>query len=302
MSSIGSCVSSVSRPRPTKPDAEYEATTSIGRDDNTITVRPSTQKRQPLDAKYCTAIDKYVEDDMSAFATAAEEFEVIGALKDFYLMTGVQPYLWLTNSLGGDSSPDFDTTEKFMYERYTSLFEDEGHLLILYFEYSNGTYNTWYMYGDDAHAYTLDDEACEILLDYIDYYYVEYCSSTVEYSKVFGTAFTEAAGRIMGGVTQDKDAVSALPDDDGRLPESNGGQPSASGVPGGSTVTEPSEDDGISMLGVVAIVLGVLLVCAIAGIIVAVVISRRRQDERDYAGMSADDIRKEKHRRKYGGS
>lgn len=292
MSSIGSCVSSVARPNDPQPD--FETTTRVDDISGTVTVRPSTKVRQPLDAAYCTAIDKYVEDDMSAFATAAEEFEVINALKDFYLVTGVQPYLWVTNSLGGDTSPDFDTTEKYMYERYTAMFEDEGHLLILYFEYSDGTYNTWYMWGNDAHEYVMDDEACEILLDYIDYYYIEHSGSTVDYCDIFSYAFTEAASRIMGGITPADDptdpAVSAVPDDGG-----SGGQP------GAPAATAEPEKSGISTLGVVAIVLAVLLVCAIVGIVVTVVVARRRRDERDYPGMSADDIRKEKHRRKYGG-
>lgn len=284
MSSIGSCVSSVARPNP-DADIRYEEI-SVSGDDKNVVITPSTRVRQPLDAKYCTPIEKYVEDDMSAMGTAAAEFEVINVLKDFYLKTGVQPYLWIADQLGGDSSPDYDSVEKMMYAKYAELFEDEGHLLVLYFEYSDGTYNTWYMWGNDAHEYVMDDEACEILLDYIDYYYNAQTSG-LDYSELFAGAFSSAADAIMGGITTTggDNGAAVVPGDDAAGPGGQAAEPSSS---------------GLGAAGVIAIVLGVLLVGVVVALIVLLV-SRKRGESREFEGMSADDIRKEKHRRKYGG-
>ena len=43
----------------------------------------------------------------------------------------------------------------------------------------------------------------------------------------------------------------------------------------------------------------VVAVCAVTGILIFVIV--RRSDESKYSGMSEEDVRKEKYRRKYGG-
>jgi hypothetical protein len=45
----------------------------------------------------------------------------------------------------------------------------------------------------------MDDEACEIVLDYIDYYYNS--PETADYTDMFCSAFDSASARIMGGKT-----------------------------------------------------------------------------------------------------
>ena len=172
-----------------EPDArpEYESIT------------PSTWQREPLDPKYVNPIEDYFYDGIGLINTAAAQFSLENSLKDFYLKTGVQPYLYIADDLDGNANPNVNDVEKFLLAKYGELFTDEGHFLVLYFEYAGGEYNTWYVWGNDAHRYVMDDEACEIVLDYIDYYYN--APETADYTDMFCSAFDAASARIMGGKT-----------------------------------------------------------------------------------------------------
>lgn len=162
-------------------------------------ITPSTWQREPLDPKYVNPIEDYFYDDMGLINTAAAQFSLENSLKDFYLKTGVQPYLYIADDLNGNVNPNVNDVETFLLAKYSELFTDEGHFLVLYFEYAGGEYNTWYVWGNDAHRYVMDDEACEIVLDYIDYYYN--APETADYTDMFCSAFDAASARIMGGKT-----------------------------------------------------------------------------------------------------
>ena len=163
-------------------------------------ITPSTVVRQPMPSQYLVEIDEYYYDGANCLVSAAGQYSVEQSLKNFYAKTGVQPYLYIDDDLNGNSNPDFDAVEQFMYDKYYELFEDEGHILVLYFEYANGEYNTWYMCGNDSYDLVMDDEACEIMLDFIDYHYNN--PDTYDYADLFSSAFNDAADRIMGGKTR----------------------------------------------------------------------------------------------------
>ena len=163
-------------------------------------IQASTVVRQPMPSQYLIEIDEYYYDGAGCLVSAAGQYSVEQSLKHFYAKTGVQPYLYIDDDLNGNQNPDFDDVEQFMNDKYYELFEDEGHILVLYFEYSNGEYNTWYMRGNDAYDFVMDDEACEIMLDFIDYHYQN--PDTYDYADLFSRSFNEAAERIMGGKTR----------------------------------------------------------------------------------------------------
>ena len=163
-------------------------------------VTPSTVVRQPMPAQYLTEIDEYYYDGAGCLQSAAGQYSVEQSLKHFYAKTGVQPYLYIDDDLNGNKNPDFNAVEQFMNDKYYELFGDEGHILVLYFEYDNGEYNTWYMCGNDAYDRVMDDEACEIMLDFIDYHYQN--PDTYDYADLFSKSFNDAADRIMGGKTR----------------------------------------------------------------------------------------------------
>ena len=109
----------------------------------------------------------------------------------FYKRTGVSPYLYLTEDVSGVLNPTSDQLDDFAGELYDRLFRDEAHFLVVFQEY-NGEYNTWYVCGLEART-VMDDEACEILLDYLDAnYFGDY-----DDEEYFAKAFTDAADRIM---------------------------------------------------------------------------------------------------------
>lgn len=78
-------------------------------------------------------------------------------------------------------------------ELYDELFKDEGHILLLFYEHnSDSNYMTWYVCGAMAKT-VMDQEACDILLDYVDHYYF----SDLSEDEMFSTAFEKAGDRIM---------------------------------------------------------------------------------------------------------
>jgi uncharacterized membrane protein len=114
-------------------------------------------------------------------------------MRNFYQRTGVQPYLYITDNINGSASPSVSEAEAFAQALYDELFQDEAHLLVIFFEPRPSYYHTWYLAGRQAKA-VLDDEAMDILLDYIDRYYYH---DRYNEEQFFSMAFDDASKRIM---------------------------------------------------------------------------------------------------------
>ncbi len=112
-------------------------------------------------------------------------------LKDFYNSTGILPYVYIIDNVDGDYDPSTEKLEAFADARYTELFSDDGHMLLVFWDYG-GAYEYVLWLGDDT-IELMDTEACDILFDYLDYYY--YYADTEE--EFFADAFAEAGQRIM---------------------------------------------------------------------------------------------------------
>lgn len=119
--------------------------------------------------------------------------ELLNGLKYFYQKTGVQPYVYITNTINGSHYPSAADIEKYANDLYDKLFTDEAHLLLVFFEYTPSDYRDYYVTGTQAKT-VIDTEAGDILLDYLDKYY--YVSSMSE-SEFFGKSFSDSADRIM---------------------------------------------------------------------------------------------------------
>lgn len=113
-------------------------------------------------------------------------------LKHFYEQTGVQPFLYLTDNINGNYYPDENEMDIFANDLYDELFTDEAHLLFIFMEYE-GIYMDWYVVGSQAKT-VIDNEAADILLDYIDRYYYDDDLSDEEF---FSESFRDAGDRIM---------------------------------------------------------------------------------------------------------
>lgn len=154
---------------------------------NSIT--KSTIEREPLETQYVITTDWYTDElDWIQSDTKLES-----GMKQFYKKTGVQPYLYITDTVNGTTHPTENDMDTYANQLYDELFKDEGHILLLFYEYnSNSEYKTWYVCGAMAKT-VMDQEACDILLDYIDHYYF----SDLSEDDMFSTAFEKASERIM---------------------------------------------------------------------------------------------------------
>lgn len=151
-------------------------------------VTKSTVKREPLPAGSVIETD-YFTDELDWIGQTTQ---LLAGMKNFYQATGVQPYLYLTDRINGESDPSEAQVEAFAGQLYDQLFEDEAHLLVIFQEYQ-GQYHTWYLTGIQARS-VIDTEAADILMDYIDRYYYD---NSLSEEAFFSKAFDDAGKRIM---------------------------------------------------------------------------------------------------------
>lgn len=152
-------------------------------------VSESTIEREPLPPEYVIETDWFTDElDWIASASTLES-----GMREFYKETGVQPYLYLVDSVNGSTYPSEDEMHTFANGLYDELFEDEGHLLLVFQEHnSDGNYYAYYVAGMQAKT-VIDDEAADILLDYVDHYYY----SDLDEDEMFAAVFRDTAERIM---------------------------------------------------------------------------------------------------------
>ena len=148
----------------------------------------STVERVPLPAGVVNETNYFTDE----LAWIGNETKLTEGMRNFYKKTGVQPYLYITDTINGSHFPTLEELEDFANNLYDELFTDEAHLLLVFFEYE-GSYMTWYVTGTQAKT-VIDREAGDILLEYLDRYYYDSSLSDEEY---FSKSFNEAAIRIM---------------------------------------------------------------------------------------------------------
>ncbi|MDD4191572.1 MAG: hypothetical protein PHI28_09575 [Mangrovibacterium sp.] len=117
-------------------------------------------------------------------------------LKYFYQKTGVQPYVYITDTINGSHTPSTSDMDNYTRSLYDELFTDEAHILLVFFEY-NESYMDWYVCGNQAKT-VIDQEAADILLDYLDRNYYDSNLTDEEY---FSNSFRDAADRMMNVTT-----------------------------------------------------------------------------------------------------
>ncbi len=149
----------------------------------------STVERTRLDKQYTTSTAYYVDE----LGWIRNSTTVNNGLKSFYEETGVHPLLYITDTVNGTTNPSSDDMEQYSEELYNELCPDEGHILFLFHCPDGGTdYSMRYTCGAQAKT-VMDEEACNILMDYIDAYFVSDRSD----DELFADAFRDAGKRIM---------------------------------------------------------------------------------------------------------
>jgi uncharacterized membrane protein len=152
-------------------------------------VTKSTVAREPLPTGSVNETDYYADN----LGWIGNKTELIAGLEHFYKKTGVQPYLFITDTVNGSHYPSSGDLEVFANKLYDELFTDEAHILLVFFEYTPSHYMDYYVTGTQAKG-VIDDEAGDILLDYIDKYYYD---SSMSEEQFFSKAFYDAADRVM---------------------------------------------------------------------------------------------------------
>ncbi|MEL7603620.1 MAG: hypothetical protein AAGU77_10740 [Bacillota bacterium] len=149
-------------------------------------VTASTVEREKLAAGSVKETD-YFEDNVGIIRN---ETTMLAGMKNFYSETGIQPFVYLTESINAD--PSDSELEAYTDELYSSLFEDEGHLLLVFFFDQGDPVSFWYRTGDKAST-VMDSEAEDIFEDYIYRYYDTGLTAEQYFSKVFN----DTADRMM---------------------------------------------------------------------------------------------------------
>lgn len=150
-------------------------------------ITKSTVERERLELKSSDAAGYYTD----TCDWIRNETTLVNGLKKFYDRTGILPYVFIIDNVEGDYDPSTEKLEQFAEEQYAALFGDEGHILLVFWDYG-GAYEYTLWLGEDT-LELMDREACDILFDYLDYYY--YAADTED--AFFADSFADAGERIM---------------------------------------------------------------------------------------------------------
>lgn len=154
----------------------------------------STRERDPIEPGLVEETEYYTDE----LNWIENETVLIDGMEDFYNQTNVQPHLYLTDNLDGNENPTYEELEQFSHELYDELFNDEAHSLLLFFENEAYEHVVSYHISNGSQAQVvMDQEANDILMDYLDYYY----HSSMSESQYFSTVYQETADRIMASQT-----------------------------------------------------------------------------------------------------
>lgn len=151
-------------------------------------VTPSTIEREALPSGSVNETDYFTNEA----GWHINQTTLTNGLRHFYNETGVQPYVYITNNIDGSTDPTNDEIVAFSNELYDELFTDEAHALLVFFEPDLYSYDTYLVTGVQAKQ-VIDQEASDILLDYVDRNY----HSNMNDDEFLSKAFADAADRIM---------------------------------------------------------------------------------------------------------
>ncbi|WP_160325135.1 hypothetical protein [Adlercreutzia muris] len=111
-------------------------------------------------------------------------------LRHFYEETGVQPYVYI---LPNGSVRSYQELQSIAEEKYSELFTDQAHFVLVFCDDGSGRFNAAYWAGAQTGS-VLDDEAINIFKGYLSQNYDDMSLSEEE---IFSKAFADTADRIM---------------------------------------------------------------------------------------------------------
>ncbi len=148
----------------------------------------STVERTRLEG--APAFSRDCVDDLAEWSS--DKAVLLRGMESFYKSTGVQPALVIATDIDGDRDPADGEIEAFASREYDKLVGHEKGVLLLFVEWFPNEWNAYYMAGKEAQT-VMDSEACDILMDYVEAYYV----SDMTEDEYFSAVFAETGERIM---------------------------------------------------------------------------------------------------------
>ncbi|MCL2217434.1 MAG: hypothetical protein FWB91_10515 [Defluviitaleaceae bacterium] len=159
----------------------------------TVTIAPSTVSRDALPSGAALNVPASMVTDNQPARWIRNESRLLGGMRDFHNRTGVRPHLYLTDNIDGSTNlPTEESLRSFAERRYNELFNDQAHVLLVFFENARNEYAMWVTVGAQALT-VMDDEAQGILMDFVQHYYY----SDLDNETMFSNAFRGAGRRIM---------------------------------------------------------------------------------------------------------
>jgi hypothetical protein len=161
-----------------------------GRGFHTATVAPSTVRREALPRNAAMDTGQMYTDNLGWIRN---QNQLLAGMRNFHSKTGVRPHLYLTGDLDGNTSlPSYQQLSDFANRKYEEILPDEAHVMLVFFENDYGERAMYVVAGRQAQM-VMDDEARNILMDFVDRYYY----SDVDEEVLFSRAFDGTGQQIM---------------------------------------------------------------------------------------------------------
>ena len=152
----------------------------------------STRIRTPLEAGAATTSGPLFTDHLGWIGNRTQ---LEAGMNNFHQATGVRPHLYILGEIEGIPDPAWPTDNQLMdfaEGLYSELFQDEAHVLLVFFENDDGQYGMAVIPGNQARS-VIDQEAQDILMDFVQRYYY----ADISEEEWFSRAFNLTGERIM---------------------------------------------------------------------------------------------------------
>ncbi len=157
------------------------------------TLEPTiTHKHQKLSAADCIESSAWYDDQAGWID---DEQTLVDGLRSFYDKTGVQPYLVIADQVQGKKEYTEAEVETYLNSLYDDLFEDEGHLILLFCEPYENEYDPYLLVGEKATS-VVDTEGENVIYTAIDRWYTDKSLDDNEY---FARIFIASGDALMNG-------------------------------------------------------------------------------------------------------
>ena len=165
-------------------------------DQSPVTLQTS-HTREKLAADACVESDQWLDDQAGWLD---DQKTVTDAMRSFYEQTGVQPYLIIADGIDGNKDYALGDVETYLRDRYDELFDDDGHLILLFCEPYENEYEPFLLVGEQAQQ-VVDTDGENIIYDAVDHWYTDTSLSDDEY---FARVFVASANALMYGTSFDE--------------------------------------------------------------------------------------------------